>query len=205
MRRREQEKSGNFIVGSILNRKFINNEKYYFVSWRDFNSSFNSWEPSKSLQKVKDLLLKYDKENPLKVKSDQELKSVNKPKSKVKSNHKKSNLILKKPKKSKSVSVNNIVNTGHEVSDTNQDFKTTDVILKPICILKLDIYLDGKLYALVKWENSTISTINYEFIKCNYPSLLIDFYESRIVFPYENKGTAIFKNKHKVNNLTNQT
>ena len=178
-----------------INRKIVKNEKFYLVSWRDFNSSYNSWEPSKSLDKVKDLLQKYDKANPIPLKSVKLLKSkrkpshvskkVSQPKAKTKCKD-----IYSKNKSKMNITKNN----AKDKTIIGQNY--TSVLLKPKCILKLDIYLNGNLYALVEWENSSISTINYDFLKHNYPSKLIEFYESRITFPFENNGTILFKNKH---------
>lgn len=68
---------------------------------------------------------------------------------------------------------------------------------EPDYVVKLDIHLDGKLQAQVKWINKTVTAIDYEDFKMRYPQKLIEFFESRIVFPFENSGTRKFLDIHK--------
>lgn len=68
----------------------------------------------------------------------------------------------------------------------------------PSNVMKLDLHLNGKLTAQVKWENDDISSVNYENFKKRYPIKLLDFFESRIIFPFDNEGTKKFQEMHKL-------
>lgn len=67
----------------------------------------------------------------------------------------------------------------------------------PDYVIKFDIHLNGNLSVLVKWENNSTSSVDYEGFKLRYPQKLLEFYESRIIFPFENSGTRKYRELHK--------
>jgi hypothetical protein len=65
----------------------------------------------------------------------------------------------------------------------------------PSKIMKIDIKLDGKLSLIVKYSNSDIRVEDYEDFKRSFPQVVLEFFESRIVFPFDNPGTRKFHSK----------
>ena len=57
---------------------------------------------------------------------------------------------------------------------------------------------DGKLSVLCQLKNGETFSSSYEDFKAKHHKVLLDFYESRIIFPYENAATKKFKELHKI-------
>lgn len=64
-------------------------------------------------------------------------------------------------------------------------------------ISKIDVKPNGTMELLVKWDNGTLSLVDYEEFKTLYHEKVLAFYESRIIFPTDHVGTKIFKKNHK--------
>lgn len=92
-----------------------------------------------------------------------------------------------------------IDNSTNKVSNNNLNIN--DNISKqnslPLYVEKLDIQLDGKLLAYVKYSNSEKKLVDYEDFKTIFPQKMLEFFESRIVFPFDNSGTKKFMESHK--------
>lgn len=67
-----------------------------------------------------------------------------------------------------------------------------ETIVLPSQILKMDIKLDGKMNVVVKYNNSDVKIEDYDCFKRRFPQIVLDFYEKRIVFPFDNPGTRKF-------------
>lgn len=219
-RRRKQDDSGIFTIGKILNRKIQKGIRYYLIKWRDYPSRFNSWEPKKNLKEAWDLIEDYDRElakkkvalKKIKIHSD----SSNKPlkgraQSKYKKNEDSSNsntsssFLESKNQDHASSWSSELKRQGTNEKKVSTCHKSLVVNLNqvenypalPINVMKLDIHLNGKLSAQIKWENEEISSVNYENFKMRFPIKLLDFFESRIIFPFDNEGTKRYQEMHK--------
>ena len=49
----EASKQDIFLINEIIKSKTINNKKHYFVSWKGFDESFNSWIESEAIYNFK--------------------------------------------------------------------------------------------------------------------------------------------------------
>ena len=49
----ETSKPDFFLINKIIKSKTINNKKHYFVSWKGYDDSFNSWIESKAIYNFK--------------------------------------------------------------------------------------------------------------------------------------------------------
>ena len=83
------------------------------------------------------------------------------------------------------------------------DSDTTLYPSDPEFVVKLNIDLNGKMSALVKFEDVGMITVDYEEFKQRFPKQLLDFYESRILFPFENDGTRKYVEQHKPKSINN--
>ena len=45
----ETVKPDFFLIDRIISSKIKNNKKYYFVSWKGYNNTFNSWVDSSAI------------------------------------------------------------------------------------------------------------------------------------------------------------
>lgn len=238
LRRQKQDSTGIFLIGEILDRKIDSACKYhYLIKWKDYPSSFNSWEPYENLKEAWDMIEEFE----LKIKKKSEYskkllgskrkKSESKSKSKSESigkktdsEPKKQSLSLKQRKlsdesveliksskiaDSKPTKIKESLHSYKQLKD--EDKKKTEqskgLVVgisqneiypsTPQYVIQIDVLLDGRLTVLVRWESKETSSVIYDNFKRRYPQKLLDFYESRIIFPFENTGTKIFKEKHK--------
>lgn len=234
LKRKKQDTSGVFYIGSILDRKIDSSKrKHYLIKWRDYPASFNSWEPYEGLKQAWDLIKEFE----LKLKQKNSIsksllgskrkKSESKPKAhsqpytkKIESESKKRLSVEKQknlphksaaestePKAKKSAQENSINLKINKEELKNRSIYAEDLVITlnqneiypsaPLYVMHLDIFLDGRLSALVRWENKETSSVCYNNFRAQYPQKLLDFFESRITFPFDNSGTKIFKEAHK--------
>ena len=53
-------KKGYYEIEYILGKKQKNNEIYYLIKWKDYDSDYNTWEPVRNLGSVQDLIDEYE-------------------------------------------------------------------------------------------------------------------------------------------------
>lgn len=224
-RRKKQESTGVFYIGVILNRRISSNGKReYFIKWKDYSAAYNSWEPYENLKSAWDMIKEYDKKNPIdkskslvkskstssKSKYVKKLKTIRKKSEslsveassskKEKGRYKEKVVVEKKhstQKTEKKLKVPTQVNQNNQIIVKADSDESSCYPCEPDYISKLDIHQDGKLKAQVKWINKTSSNVDYDAFKMKYPQKLIEFFESRIVFPFENVGTKKFLDMHR--------
>jgi hypothetical protein len=68
---------------------------------------------------------------------------------------------------------------------------------EPQFISKIDVKPNGEMVLLVKFANGNYEVVPYEQFKKSNTDKILEFFESRIIFPAEHAGTKIFKQKHK--------
>jgi len=61
----ETVKPDFFLINEIIRSKTINNKKIYFVSWKGYDDSFNSWIESEAIYSLKKKKKKKKKKVPL--------------------------------------------------------------------------------------------------------------------------------------------
>lgn len=218
-RRKKQDETGVFMIGKILNHKIHKGKRFYLIKWRDYPSQFNSWEPKNNLKQAWDLIDDYEREIVSKrATSYSKLKKANKPLKLAHTKKKKdeissessisdSNESLESNEEDSNGSSECVEEVEREYKDLvplnsqknlSVNIKQTEVYpTLPLKVMKLDIHLNGKLSAQIKWENGEVSSVNYENFKLRYPTKLLDFFESRIIFPFDNEGTKKFQETHK--------
>ena len=156
-----------FYVEKILDKKVIDNITYYLLKWYDYDVSESTWEPKQGLGKIRNLIRNYEK----KIKTDKvHNEKLVKTRRRINISHKK----CKKPFKHVKVKV---------FEANNMDF--------PESILGLKTKNNNKRRYLVKWqvrENGIMPETCYvdaDYLKENFPNLLINFLESKIVVSHE--------------------
>lgn len=63
---------------------------------------------------------------------------------------------------------------------------------EPLKIIKIKVDSSANLSLLVKWSDGSSSSEPYSAFRQKYPQELISFFESKLVFPFENEGTRRF-------------
>ena len=186
------------------------------IKWKDYPKNFNSWEPYNNLKEAWDMIDEFEKKRRLKLKrkllkvKDNKINNKKQKKINERANHQseRSERVSNREAKEQKIDKlhNNFLalmdknNTNSKVS--NQSSSITENISKqnnylPLYVEKLDIQLDGKLSALVKYNNSDKKLVDYEDFKKLFPQKMLEFFESRIVFPFDNSGTKKFMESHK--------
>ncbi len=206
-----------YIIGDILDRRILNGRTEYYVKWKDYPASYNSWEPRPTLKQAWDMVDEYDKKADKLIKNElKKQKPIKKIKNLEKESKKEDSTNSERAVRSKSRSKYSTKNDGNEkkiekLEKIDKCYKNIMSIVNdeqenhgklPNTVLKLDIHQDGKLSALVKFNNGSTGLIGYEEFKSNYPQKMLEFYESRIVFPFENLGTKRFHEVHKKPSIT---
>ena len=200
-----------------MNKRTHNGRIEYLVKWKDYPESFDSWEPRQNLKDVWDMVDEYDKNQGKLIKKEtkkkkllKKIKNVEKVKAKEATNSERAVRSKSRIKESK--------NEGDEIKNDKIDkidkcYKNIISIANeehenhgklPNTVLKLDIHQDGKLSALVKFNNGSTGLIGYNEFKSNYPQKMLEFYESRIVFPFDNPGTKRFHENHKKHSIADK-
>ena len=200
-----------------MNKRIHNGRIEYLVKWKDYPPKFDSWEPRQSLKDAWDMIDEYDKNQGKHIKKENKKKKpLKKLKSLGKVKEKEESINSERAVRSKSRSKE----SKNEGNDKNDKIEKIDKCYKniisivneeqenhgklPNTVLKLDIHQDGKLSALVKFNNGSTGLIGYNEFKSNYPQKMLEFYESRIVFPFENTGTKRFHELHKKHSIANK-
>ena len=196
----------------------------YLVKWKDYPKSFNSWEPYNNLKAAWDLIEEYEKKirRSKKAKKLIKLKESNSSTSSLSEN---SNNNIDEPDvdDDKKCIIEDDIKTEEESkissdSEMTSSFRNNKEKIKkkfesiyqnllhtiddesyslPSHVLKIDVKLNGKLNVLVRYKNKETKSIDYDDFKKLYPQIVLDLFESRIVFPFENSGTRKFHALHK--------
>lgn len=213
LKRKKQEDSGKYIIGQILDRRISSNgDRQYLIKWKDYPNNFNSWEPYNNLKEAWDMIEEYEKKRRLKLKRKEirmESKGNNKKAKKANERNHLLNNQRTSQRETKEEKIDKLHNNFLALMDqnssntkvSNSNLNINENISKqsnlPLYVDKLEIQLDGKLSALVKYNNSEKKLVDYEDFKLLFPQKMLEFFESRIVFPFDNSGTKKFIESHK--------
>lgn len=207
-----------YSIGAILNKRLHNGRTEYLVKWKDYPSSYDSWEPKQSLKDAWDMVDEFEENEARQIKKENKKKNpIKKIKLVKKEIEREESTNSERAIRSKSRSKDS-KNEGNEIKSDKIDkidkcYKNIISIVNeenenhgklPNTVLKLDIHQDGKLSALVKFNNGSTGLIAYDEFKSSYPQKMLEFYESRIVFPFENLGTKKFHEVHKKHSIANK-
>jgi len=80
----EENSEKEYEIEKILKRKIKNGDSFYYIKWKNFDDSFNSWEPEINLEHSKKALNLFLKSQKLKKRKKKESKEKNKKKIKKK-------------------------------------------------------------------------------------------------------------------------
>lgn len=213
LKRKKQEDSGKYIIGQILDRRISSNgDRQYLIKWKDYPNNFNSWEPYNNLKEAWDMIEEFEKKRRLKLKRKEirmESKGNNKKAKKANERNHLLNNQRTSQRETKEEKIDKLHNNFLALMDqnssntkvSNSNLNINENISKqsnlPLYVDKLEIQLDGKLSALVKYNNSEKKLVDYEDFKLLFPQKMLEFFESRIVFPFDNSGTKKFIESHK--------
>ena len=163
-----QEPDNQYYVEQIVAKRMNRNKPQYLIKWEGFPKENSTWEPIENLQNVLQWVEEFEK------------KTNNLKEEKRKEEYKKMN--EDHPK----------VNGEIEMETQNSPYKAniSDI---PIKVLNANI-IDNTLCFQVEWDlrpDGIILDSSYvknNFLKDNFPKILIDFYESKIKFVKKNKN-----------------
>ena len=118
----EENSEKEYEIEKILKRKIKNGESFYYIKWKNFDDSFNSWEPEINLEHSKKALNLFLKSQKLKKRKKKESKDKNKKKIKKKfEKHK----LSKKNKSYKDITNSFCIklNTKEEKKNLNENYE----------------------------------------------------------------------------------
>ena len=165
-------------VEKILDRRKINGKYEYKIKWEGYPIDESTWEPLKNLKHAKELVDEYNSAHPF----SEDKKSNKKGKSK-----KDDKFINKKQKRKKEIEEIEEIEVIEENNNQNKEikkkcYKIDDSLKKVFTVKKLN----QKLIAIVEKvdDNGVLNetTITTEELKKTNPWILINFYESKIIF-----------------------
>ena len=156
-------------VDQILSRRKIKNKYEYLIKWKGYSVNESTWEPGEALFTIRDLIKEYDL---ICDKKDEKKKKKRKTKDKDIKDEKSNKMInLKEEEEEK------------EENGMKKPYFLLDNSIDKILGIKLE---KNKLMGIVERrdEEGKIYTekISTEEIRKTNPWILVDFYESKIVF-----------------------
>ncbi|CAF4180897.1 unnamed protein product, partial [Rotaria sp. Silwood2] len=153
-----------FIVEKILDRKVVNGEVYYFLKWKGFDDTENTWEPEMNLD-CPELIADYHKraKKPLETNEITTMKESN-----------------KRP-------IRNSIDQQESIIDSSKKTKQTDEFGygRGLEIEKIlgatDVY--GELMFLIKWQaTDKPELVPARIANVKSPQHVIRFYEDRLTW-----------------------
>ena len=183
---------GNEIVYEveyIENDRMNNGKKEYYVKWRNFPVSDNTWEPEENLDCAN--IIKNYEDAKLDGLFDPAVNNAQKSQPVLSTNHQ-LNEILQRKKPFTSIS-GNIHSVKQQNIDSNKPENSNDPVgfargLKPEKIVG-STDSEGKLYYLLKWEKSDRCDL-VKHTECHEkcPSLVIKYMEERLTWQADSKN-----------------
>lgn len=169
----------------------MNGVDEYFIQWKDASNTHNSWVPYNELSHSKSKIEEYEtlinsmiqkeleQESAIQAKKIKQTKNSGKPKAvTIKARRASSSQNIKhkgKCRKPKAVVEPKIID-----------------IAQPIEIIKVKFDSSANMSLVVKWSDGQNRNMPYCDFRKSYPQELISFFESKLVFPFENEGTKKF-------------
>ncbi|CAF1163682.1 unnamed protein product [Rotaria sordida] len=152
-----------FIVEKILDRKVVNGEVYYFLKWKGFDDSENTWEPEMNLD-CPELIADYHK---------RAKKSLETSETTIKDSNKRS--------------IRNSLDQQESITDSSKKSKQADEFGygRGLEIEKIlgatDVY--GELMFLIKWQaTDKPELVPARIANVKSPQQVIRFYEDRLTW-----------------------
>ncbi|CAF1554607.1 unnamed protein product [Adineta ricciae] len=168
-----------FIVEKIIDRKVVNGEVYYFLKWKGFDESENTWEPEMNLD-CPELIADYHKRV-----NAQSKKSPNEPSPQSNSSKR---------------SARESIDHQQEISDTSKRNKRANEFGygRGLEIEKIlgatDVY--GELMFLIKWQaTDKPELVPARIANIKSPQHVIRFYEDRLTWANTDENTSIHQDK----------
>ncbi|CAF1138962.1 unnamed protein product [Rotaria sp. Silwood1] len=154
-----------FIVEKILDRKVVNGEVYYFLKWKGFDNSENTWEPEMNLD-CPELIADYHKRANKKSSETNEITTV-----------KDSN---KRPLRNSLDQQESIIDTSKKVKQTEEYGYARGLEIEKI-LGATDVY--GELMFLIKWQaTDKPELVPARIANVKSPQHVIRFYEDRLTW-----------------------
>lgn len=146
-----------YVVEKIVGRRKNRDGKVeYFLKWKNYPSSQNTWEPEEHLN-CPTLI-------------DAFLKTLNK-------EGKKS--VKRTKKTTRKVKPEKVAEDETEPATTNLQDSTRLIVERIVSVINKN----GELHVGLKWKKiSSVEYVSSRFVKETYPQLLIDYYEKHIVW-----------------------
>ena len=156
-----------FAVESILDKKVVNGIAQYKIKWVGYPLSDCTWEPFSHLENVKDMVARFEYNLLSNIPAETKPKPEVKEKPKEKSSEDSCKLYL-------SVAEDKAIMGELEIDYPKKIISGRKINDKVICTVEWKQRIDG-----IKPENSEVLS---DELKEDYYDLLLDFYESKIIF-----------------------
>ncbi|CAF2622268.1 unnamed protein product [Rotaria sp. Silwood2] len=180
-----------FIVEKILDRKVVNGEVYYFLKWKGFDESENTWEPEMNLD-CPELIADFHKRSntqPKKPSNETTIENNTTTTTTTNNNNNINNNITLNKRRSRD-------STDQEPSDaTKKNKRTNDFGYgRGLEIEKIlgatDVY--GELMFLIKWQSTEKpELVPARIANIKSPQHVIRFYEDRLTWANTDENTSI--------------
>ncbi|UJR27231.1 hypothetical protein I4U23_008527 [Adineta vaga] len=170
-----------FIVEKILDRKVINGEVYYFLKWKGFNESENTWEPEINLD-CPELIADYHKRI-----SIQSKKSSNESSNQTNTTY---NNHSNKRSARESIDQQQDVSDSSKKNKRANDFGYGRGLEIEKILGATDVY--GELMFLIKWQaTDKPELVPSRIANIKSPQHVIRFYEDRLTWANTDENTSI--------------
>lgn len=183
-----------FVVEKICDKRISKGKVEYYLKWKGFGESDNTWEPEENLD-CPDLIAEY--ENRLQTK--QKRKQPSEPQAAKKKKTDSTTTPTNASTASSSASVNL-----NEEEDANAQPRGFDRGLQPEKIIGATDS-SGELMFLMKWKNSDeADLVPAKSANKNCPQIVIQFYEERLTWNTGNEDPSKDEDKHTGNEINGE-
>lgn len=189
-----KQKPRKLIISKILNSRTVNGVDEYFIKWKNTSNAYNSWVPYNDLTNSKAKIEEYENsintiiEKELEKERESEPKHLKQVKKPIKTKHK----TVKSSKLKLRKSVEPLRPSNNEDSINQINIQPNIGSAKPTEVIKVKFDSSANMSLIVRWSDGQNRTVPYNDFRLNYPQELIAFFESKLVFPFENEGTRKF-------------
>jgi len=189
----EELDEAEYIVEKILDRKVMNGEVYYFLKWKGFDESENTWEPEMNLD-CPELIADYHKRasgTPKKVSNDSVVETP--PPTASTARNTQSNKRRTSGGEQSETDSNVAVDPGKKIKRANDYGYGRGLEIEKI-LGATDVY--GELMFLIKWQSTEKpELVPARIANVKSPQYVIRFYEDRLTWANTDENASIVQDK----------